>query len=360
MAKFATALIRWQRSHGRSGLPWQDTRDPYRVWLSEIMLQQTQVAAVIPYYQRFLHRFPDIPALAAADEEQVLRLWSGLGYYARARNLHRAARAIVEQHAGRFPQSIDAMVELPGIGRSTASAIAAFCFGTRAAILDGNVKRVLARAFGIEGWPGLRVVETRLWAQAESLLPRRDLERYTQALMDLGATLCTRGKPKCGQCPLSKQCVARLNGLTDLLPAARPRKALPVKSATWLLLRHAHDVLLEKRPGSGLWGGLWTFPELQGGDAVTYCKRTLGCQIGVPAPMEPLEHAFTHFRLRVRPLLCEVSEARPMAQSPGRMWLDLNDAIGAAVPAPVKKLLARLAAEQGIEPQQASLSVGEL
>jgi A/G-specific adenine glycosylase len=360
MAKFATALIRWQRSHGRSGLPWQDTRDPYRVWLSEIMLQQTQVAAVIPYYQRFLHRFPDVGSLAAADEEQVLRLWSGLGYYARARNLHRAARAIVEQHAGRFPQSIDAMVELPGIGRSTASAIAAFCFGTRAAILDGNVKRVLARVFGIEGWPGLRAVETRLWAQAESLLPRQELECYTQALMDLGATLCTRGNPKCGQCPVSAQCVARLNDRTHLLPAARPRKAMPVKSATWLLLRHAGDVLLEKRPGSGLWGGLWTFPELQGRDAVTYCLHTLGCQIGVPAPMEPLEHAFTHFRLRVRPLLCEVSRARPLAQSPGRMWIDLNDAIGAAVPTPVKSLLARLAAEQGVEPQQASLSVGEL
>ena len=342
MAKFATALVRWQRNHGRSGLPWQDTRDPYRVWLSEIMLQQTQVAAVIPYYERFLHRFPDIEALAAAEEEQILRLWSGLGYYARARNLHKAARAVVERHAGRFPDSVEAIGELPGIGRSTAAAIAVFCFGRRAAILDGNVKRVLARVFGIEGWPGERAVETRLWELAETLLPHRQLESYTQGLMDLGATVCVRGKPRCGECPVSRKCVARLEKRTDCLPGPRPRKPVPVKSATWLLLQRAGHILLEKRPGAGLWGGLWTFPELDGKDVALYCRRSLGCEIGAPLSMEPIEHAFTHFRLQIRPLLCQVGEICSTAQAPGRMWIDLDDAVGAAVPAPVRKLLARL------------------
>jgi A/G-specific adenine glycosylase len=337
------ALVRWQRSHGRSGLPWQGTSDPYRVWLSEIMLQQTQVAAVIPYYERFLRRFPDIEALARADEEEVLRLWSGLGYYARARNLHKTARTVVERHAGRFPDCVEAIAELPGIGRSTASAIAVFCFARRAAILDGNVKRVLARVFGIDGWPGERAVEMRLWELAGKLLPRRDLEAYTQGLMDLGATLCVRSRPRCGECPVRAECVARLEQRTDVLPAARPRKPVPVRSATWLLLQRAGHILLEKRPGAGLWGGLWTFPELEGKDVASYCLISLGCEIETPRVLEPLEHAFTHFRLQIRPLLCQVGKLRSNAQAPGRMWIDVADAAGAAVPTPVRRLLARLA-----------------
>src|SRR5688572_15207692 len=234
---FAQKLIRWQRGSGRHNLPWQGTRDPYRIWLSEIMLQQTQVAAVIPYYERFLGRYPSVAALAAASEDDVLRLWSGLGYYARGRNLHKAAQLIRERG---FPTTAEKIAELPGVGRSTAAAIAVFAFGERAAILDGNVKRVLSRSHGIEE-------KEKLWALAERLLPRRDVETYTQALMDLGATVCTRD-PECGRCPVRTGCVARRTGRVDELPARRPRKALPLRKATWFVYRNAGKVLLERRP----------------------------------------------------------------------------------------------------------------
>src|SRR2546426_1896698 len=225
---FAEKLIAWQRRHGRRDLPWQGTREPYRIWLSEVMLQQTQVAAVIPYYERFLRRFPSVEALACASEDEVLQLWSGLGYYARGRNLHAAAKAIVQNG---FPQTANEIERLPGIGRSTAAAIAAFAFGERAAILDGNVKRVLARYFAIEGWP----IGDKLWPQAERLLPKRDIETYTQALMDLGATVCVK-TPKCDICPLKQRCLARRQGVTDKIPAPRPLKALPQRAVTWLVL----------------------------------------------------------------------------------------------------------------------------
>jgi A/G-specific adenine glycosylase len=248
MADFAKAVL-WQRH--RHGLPWQNTRDPYRVWLSEVMLQQTQVAAVVPYYQRFLARFPDVAALAAATEDDVLQLWSGLGYYARGRNLHAAAKIIA---ARGFPGDIEEIEALPGIGRSTAAAIAVFAYGHRAAILDGNVKRVLARCFGIEG-------ERAQWALAEKLLPRRGLRAYTQALMDLGATLCTRARPSCGRCPVAKDCVALREDRIAELPSARKRRPLPLRRTTWLVLQHQGAVLLERRPSPGIWGGLWVFPE---------------------------------------------------------------------------------------------------
>jgi A/G-specific adenine glycosylase len=334
MSKFASALIGWQRRHGRKGLPWQGTRDPYRIWLSEVMLQQTQVAAVIPYYERFLTRFPDVNALAAASEDEVLRSWSGLGYYARGRNLHAAAKLIA---ATGFPQSSEEIAELPGVGRSTAAAIAAFAFGERAAILDGNVKRVLARYFGVEGWP----FEDQLWVHAERLLPRKDIETYTQALMDLGATVCVR-TPRCEACPVSSSCVARREGRTQQIPAPRPRKPLPQKSVTWLILRRHGGILLEKRPAPGIWGGLWSFPEAPARDIDGYCVRMLGCEVGDKKKLETLEHGFTHFRLQIRPLLCDVSAIRPAAEAPGRLWIDLADAAGAAVPAPVKKLVERL------------------
>jgi A/G-specific adenine glycosylase len=229
VSDFSRTLVSWQRRAGRHDLPWQGTRDPYRVWLSEIMLQQTQVAAVIPYYERFVARYPDVRSLARASQEDVLRLWSGLGYYARARNLHRAARVVAREHGGRFPDTIDALVQLPGIGRSTAGAIAAFAFGRRAAILDGNVKRLLARCFGVDGYPGDTPVAARLWALAESLLPRRAIETYTQALMDVGATLCTRTRPRCPHCPLRVQCVALREARVASLPAPRPRKRLSLR-----------------------------------------------------------------------------------------------------------------------------------
>jgi A/G-specific adenine glycosylase len=340
---FSRRLIAWQRRHGRKGLPWQGTRDPYRIWLSEVMLQQTQVAAVIPYYERFVRRFPDVFALAAASQEDVLQLWSGLGYYARGRNLHLAAGRIVSQYGGEFPRTAQRIEELPGIGRSTAAAVAAFAFGRRGAILDGNVKRVLARCYGIAGWPGAPAVEARLWELAEKLLPKRGIEIYTQALMDLGATLCTRAKPRCDACPVTQACVARRKNLVEKIPAPRAKKALPQRSATWLVLRHAGQILLERRPGSGLWGGLWTFPESPARDIAAYCRHALGCEIARPRRLAPLEHAFTHFRLRIRPLVCEVSSIGPRAEMSARLWIDAEEAAAAAVPAPVKKLLRRLA-----------------
>jgi A/G-specific adenine glycosylase len=325
MSKFASALIAWQRRHGRSNLPWQGTRDPYRIWLSEVMLQQTQVATVIPYYERFLRKYPSAAALAAATQDEVLTLWAGLGYYARGRNLHAAAKVIAETG---FPSTSEKISELPGVGRSTAAAVAAFAFGERAAILDGNVKRVLSRGFGIEK-------EADLWALAERLLPDDGIEAYTQALMDLGATLCTRTKPRCDQCPIRTTCVARKGGRVEELPARRQRKPLPQREVTWLLLRHGREVLLEKRPSVGIWGGLWCFPEAG--------KDAQGVRLA------PLEHGFTHFRLRIHPLLCDLSAKPARLEAPGRLWLDLARAAEAAVPAPVTKLIARL--KSGSEPE---------
>jgi A/G-specific adenine glycosylase len=313
---FAARLVAWQRAHGRHGLPWQATRDPYRVWLSEVMLQQTQVATVIPYYERFLARFPDVAALARASQDEVLRLWSGLGYYARGRNLHRAA---IEIQRNGFPRTAAGIEQLPGVGRSTAAAIAVFAFGERAAILDGNVRRVLARCFAARG---------DLWPLAERLLPRQDVERYTQALMDLGATLCTRTKPACGRCPVAALCQARRRGWQDRLPARRARRPLPQKSVAWLVLRHRGRVLVERRPAPGIWGGLWCFPESRGAAS----GRRLA----------PIEHGFTHFRLRIRPCLQQVS--RPRRTGKNQRWVSLAALERAAVPAPVRTLIVRLRA----------------
>jgi A/G-specific adenine glycosylase len=340
---FAEALIAWQRRHGRHDLPWQATRDPYRIWVSEIMLQQTQVASVIPYYARFLERFPDVRRLAAAREDSVLRLWAGLGYYARARNLHAAARAVAARPAARFPRTAQGLGELPGIGRSTAAAIAVFAHGERAAILDGNVKRVFARSFGIDGFPGERAVEARLWSLAEQLLPRRGVRTYTQALMDLGATVCTRARPRCESCPVARQCVALRTARIDELPAPRPRKAQPLRRATWLVLREDGRVLLEQRPPQGLWGGLWTFPELDGRGLHEHCRTRLGCDLASARRLAPIEHGFTHFRLRATPLVCTVRSSEPRAQSPGRRWVTLGRAAGLATPTPVRRLLSELA-----------------
>ncbi len=318
MLDFASRLAAWQRRHGRHGLPWQGTRDPFRIWLAEVMLQQTQVAAVIPYYERFLARFADVTALAAASQEDVLRLWSGLGYYARGRNLHAAAQAVAQR--GEFPNSVQGLQALPGVGRSTAAAIAVFAFGRRAAILDGNAKRVFARCFGVEG-------EKRQWQLAERLLPARGVRTYTQALMDLGATVCTRAQPACGRCPVAARCVARRENRIHELPARRARPPLPLRRATWYVVLHQGQVLLERRPGAGLWGGLWTFPE----------RRLPGLRN--PRRLPPLEHGFTHFRLRAQPVLYSARK-----QAAGQVWLDLADAVHAAVPAPVRAVLKGLLA----------------
>jgi A/G-specific adenine glycosylase len=300
-------------------LPWQGTRDPYRIWLSEVMLQQTQVTAVIPYYERFLARFPTVKALARASEDEALALWSGLGYYARGRNLHAAARLIAKTG---FPRTAQRIAELPGVGRSTAAAIAVFAYGERAAILDGNARRVLARAFALSD-------EKSLWERAERLVPRRGVGRYTQGLMDLGATLCTRVAPRCERCPVARMCVARKEKRTAELPAPRERRELPQKQVTWLVLRRAGAVFLERRPAPGIWGGLWCFPELNG-------RRPRGARA-----LPPIEHGFTHFRLHIRPLL--VQGNRGLTPNAGR-WLRLEEAKRAAVPAPVRTLLVELSA----------------
>jgi A/G-specific adenine glycosylase len=329
VADFARKLVQWQRRHGRHGLPWQGTTDPYRVWLSEIMLQQTQVAAVIPYYERFLARFPDCGALAEASEDEVLRLWSGLGYYARGRNLHAAAKIIA---ARGFPETLEEILELPGVGPSTAAAIAAFAFGERAAILDGNVKRVLARCFGVEGEPAQ-------WALAEKLLPARGIEAYTQAIMDLGATVCTRANPACARCPVAKDCVALREDRIAELPAARKRKPLPLKRVAWIVLLHQGAVLLERRPGSGIWGGLWVFPQCPLAAARAVCRKTYSIDMKNARKLPVIEHGFTHFRLDILPILCRV---RKRQARPGGIWMDADDAMRAAVPAPVKALLSGL------------------
>jgi A/G-specific adenine glycosylase len=309
------------------------------------MLQQTRVETVVPYFERFVGRFPDLASLAQAPEDAVLQLWSGLGYYARARNLLRAARAIVEQHAGRFPSRHEDIAALPGIGRSTAGAIGVFAFGARRAILDGNVKRVLARHFGIEGFPGERTTEQRLWAQAEAALPAHSLPAYTQGLMDLGAMLCSRARPRCEACPVSASCVARREARTQTLPAPRPTRSLRQRTTRMLILICSGEILLEKRPPAGIWGGLWCFPELPAeSEPQEAAHLRFGAQVSAAQSLPTIAHAFTHFLLQIQPLLCTVQQRLPRAQEAGCIWIALEEARTAAVPAPVRRILERLPA----------------
>ena len=352
MKNFASRLIEWQRKHGRHGLPWQGA-DAYRVWLSEIMLQQTQVATVIPYYQRFVSSFPNICTLAAATEEQVLAHWSGLGYYARGRNLHRAARIIVEKYHGEFPREFDQIIELPGIGRSTAAAICALAYHERRAILDGNVKRVLARYCGIEGWAGNKKIEEQLWTQAENLLPPpRDggnaveatsgIATYTQSLMDMGATVCTRSRPKCALCPVQSDCIALNTDRVSALPTPRPRKIVPEKCTTFLLLMHGNDILLEKRPGSGIWGGLWCPPQAESENEVTGFIQRNGVEVSEQIELEEFTHTFTHFKLHITPMLIRVKQKPHQVQQAGSVWLGVEESLQAAIPTPVRQVLKKL------------------
>ncbi len=334
----------WQRQHGRHGLPWQGTRDPYRVWLSEIMLQQTQVATVIPYFERFVARFADLPGLAAADLDEVLSYWSGLGYYSRARNLHAAAQRIIQDCGGVFPARPEQLAVLPGIGRSTAAAIAAFCFGARAAILDGNVKRVLARHFGVEGFPGERATEMRLWALAESLLPLAQVDIYTQSLMDMGALLCTRSKPRCADCPVAGSCVALATQRVALLPTARPgaKKIRLHKTAQFVILHHAGRIWLEQRPPTGIWGGLWSFPELPvHDDVLSVCRDSWGLNVLAVRACPSFRHVFTHFGLTITPCWVEVAELPLRVAEQDGWWARPDEALAAAIPVPVRKVLAQ-------------------
>lgn len=343
MTDFAQRLIHWQKQYGRHDLPWQNTRDPYAIWVSEIMLQQTQVAAVIGYYRKFMQRFPDIATLASASQDEVLQHWSGLGYYSRARNLHNAAQIIMEEHQGVFPTDFATIQTLPGIGRSTAAAIASFAFNQVQTILDGNVKRVLARYFAIEGWPGTPKIEKQLWALAESLLPDTEMVAYTQGLMDLGATLCTRSKAQCERCPLTDGCIAFKHGRVKQLPTSKPRKSTPEKFVTMLILMQGDSIILEKRPPSGIWGGLWSFPETELNEHLAdYVKQRFGLEVDTATPLAQLTHAFTHFKLHIRPQPLIISGKSTQLREAGMVWLTIEDALGAAIPTPVRKILQKL------------------
>ncbi len=339
MSEFATRLIAWQKRHGRHDLPWQNTQDPYAIWVSEIMLQQTQVSAVIDYYSKFMARFPNIAALAQASQDEVLQHWSGLGYYSRARNLHKAAQKIVVDFDGKFPQDFVAIQTLPGIGRSTAAAIAAFAFHQTQTILDGNVKRVLARHFLVEGWPSAPAVEKKLWLLAEALLPQQDMIAYTQGLMDLGATVCTRSKPKCYLCPFLNTCAAYHHERVAELPTPKPRKALPIKKTAMLVLQHDGLILLEKRPEKGIWGGLLSLPEIEvDADILQMIQENFKTNIASHRPLAAFTHVFTHFKLDIHPHMIEIT-LLPKNLAGIYHWLTLESAMQAAIPTPIRHIL---------------------
>ncbi len=348
MDAFAKNLLGWYDRHGRRNLPWQHPRTPYRVWLSEIMLQQTQVRTVIPYFERFVKALPGLGELAAATEDRVLALWSGLGYYSRARNLHRSARLCIEQHGGELPESIELLAALPGIGRSTAAAILAQAHGQSHAILDGNVRRVLARFHGVRGWPGTSAVQKKLWQLAEAHTPTTRVADYTQAIMDLGATICTRSKPRCDECPLRRECVALRDGLTATLPQSKPAKKNPLRTTTMLIARDAEGrVLLERRPPRGVWARLWSLPEGADVEQARLGMVTLKDMESTSIRVLPeLTHTFSHFQLRITPVLFDVVCAvAHVADDPDHGWFTQEDLHELGLPAPVRKLLAKLEEE---------------
>lgn len=342
---FSRRLLAWYDDCGRKDLPWKQNPAPYRVWISEIMLQQTQVATVIPYYQRFISRFPDLSTLAGAALDDVLGLWTGLGYYARARNLHRAAQMVKEDHDGELPAILEVLVTLPGIGRSTAGAILTLALGQRHPILDGNVKRILSRQAAIEGWPGQVRIEKQLWQQAEALLPRSRVADYTQALMDLGATVCTRTNPRCHSCPVSATCQAYSQGNPEAYPQPRPRKRLPLRSTLMLILHNPQgEVLLERRPPTGIWGGLWSFPECPPNtDVAFWCRQQLGWKIEHAKTWPPLRHTFSHFALDIHPVVARIQRIENHIMKPHhRIWYKMGATSGRGFPAPTLRLLRQL------------------
>ncbi|TAN07947.1 MAG: A/G-specific adenine glycosylase [Rhodanobacteraceae bacterium] len=348
MDDFARRLLHWYDRHGRHDLPWQHPRTPYRVWVSEVMLQQTQVATVVPYFERFVTALPDVRTLAAAPEDRVLALWSGLGYYRRARHLHAAALICVAHQAGELPRDFDALAALPGIGRSTAGAILALAHGQHHSILDGNVKRVLARFHGIGGWPGERRVENELWTLAASHTPATRVADYTQAIMDLGATVCTRSNPRCDACPQARDCIARREALTATIPAPRPARGLPERHTMFVVLRDRQGrVLLQRRPPQGVWPGLWSLPETADeSSAYALASRLAEFDTDVAALPE-VRHAFTHFKLQAVPLEWRgVRARRAVADTPDTRWCSHAEIAELGIPAPVRKLLFALNQDQ--------------
>jgi A/G-specific adenine glycosylase len=349
--QFAAQLLHWFDRHGRKHLPWQQNPTPYRVWVSEVMLQQTQVAAVIPYYERFMARFPTVESLAAAPEDEVLHLWTGLGYYARARNLRACAQVLVERHGGDFPAELAAVAALPGIGRSTAGAILALSRGQRHPILDGNAKRVLARVFGIAGDPSSAAVLAELWPQAEDCTPAERVAAYTQAIMDLGATLCTRTRPACTVCPMSTICIAAREGRQAELPGAKQRRARKAREATLLIAETGEEagltVLLERRPAPGIWGGLWSPPQFDDESAaLAWCGRELG-SIELTERLDPIDHAFTHFDLRLNPLRVRCQPTPTVREAQDRLWYALNAPPRVGLPQPIVELFDRMRSGAG-------------
>ncbi|MDT0635794.1 A/G-specific adenine glycosylase [Spectribacter hydrogenoxidans] len=342
--EFARRLLAWFEHHGRHDLPWQNPRSGYRVWVSEIMLQQTQVATVVPYFRAFMARFPTVADLAAADSDAVMQHWAGLGYYARARNLHAAARQVVAEHGGELPADPAALQALPGIGRSTAGAIAAQAFGRRAAMLDGNAKRVLARLHAERGAPGESAWEKRLWAHAEHHTPHDRLADYTQAIMDLGATVCGRGQPACDRCPVTDLCAARSAGIEAEIPAPRKRRKRPVRRTRMLVLRREDDrLLLHRRPPAGIWGGLWALPELpEDAEPADYCRRQLGVEpLSAGEELTEVQHGFTHFELRIRPLALRVRDGAGIMDDDQQLaWHPRTRP--PALPAPLARLIRQL------------------
>ncbi|WP_461537195.1 A/G-specific adenine glycosylase [Spongorhabdus nitratireducens] len=344
--QFSDAVLAWFDQHGRKNLPWQQDISPYRVWLSEVMLQQTQVATVIPYFENFISRFPAVEDLATAPEDEVLQLWSGLGYYARARNLHKCAKTVVDKYQGVFPASVEELADLPGIGRSTAGAIAAISMSIHAPILDGNVKRVLARFHAVAGWPGQSKTQKELWRLAELYTPKERVADYTQAMMDMGAMLCVRSRPLCDLCPIADGCVAKANNEQSLYPQPKPRKELPVRSVRMLLVVNEQgEVLLRKRPPQGIWGGLWSLPELSVEPELEEQAETdTGMSLSGYEEWSQVRHTFSHFHLDITPVKAFVSQGGyPQLLEPEQaLWYNLDQPPALGLAAPVSRLLKKL------------------
>lgn len=349
---FSDAILAWYDKYGRKTLPWQLNKTPYKVWLSEIMLQQTQVATVIPYFERFMERFPTVIDLANADQDEVLHLWTGLGYYARARNLHKAAKVIADQYQGQFPASLEEVMALPGVGRSTAGAVLSLALKQPHPILDGNVKRTLARCFAVEGWPGKKPVENALWALAEQLTPDTNTDKYNQAMMDMGAMICTRSKPKCNLCPVESTCEAkRLNRQTDF-PGKKPKKTLPEKSTCFIIFQHEDCVWLEQRPPSGLWGGLWCLPEAnESALEESIISRVPDTLYHGHESLISFRHTFSHFHLDILPIRVKLTKQPEMVmEANSGLWYNLSQPAKVGLAAPVQKLLDSLSRELSRQP----------
>lgn len=348
MTPFAQAILTWYDAYGRKNLPWQQNKTAYSVWLSEIMLQQTQVSTVIPYFERFMQRFPTVADLAQAHQDEVLHYWTGLGYYARARNLHKAAQIITSQYDGEFPTDLEQMNALPGVGRSTAAAVLSSVYKKPYAILDGNVKRTLARSFAVEGWPGQKKVENQLWEHAEANTPDTDVDKYNQAMMDMGAMVCTRSKPKCTLCPVESFCIAHKQGNIQDYPGKKPKSNKPVKETWFIMLHYNHQVWLEQRPQSGIWGGLFCFPENAGPDISAQLDRRAikSPSVKSATPLITFRHTFSHYHLDITPILVDLSKQPDILMEGNKgLWYNLSQPESIGLAAPVKQLLESLPAE---------------